>query len=98
MNLFSPAHYKTCIITLLFIIASLVIGNVAVSASLSTSGEQIRQLELEKQHLTEANQDIKRSILYDQALINLESKAQDLGFVSPVKVVSIGANSSVAMN
>jgi len=98
MHLLHSHQHRFYLLALGVIIAVLVVSNIAVSASLSTSGEHIRELEQQRDLLTEQNQDLKRSLLNHSSLLSLSSKAEALGFTTPKDIISIDLDSPVAMS
>lgn len=77
----------------------LVVANVIVSGSLSTSGEKLRQIELEQQELLRENQTLQAQILNNTSLTQLANQAEMMGFVKPDSILAIQAsNQNVAYN
>ena len=68
--------------------AGLIIANVVVSGSLSTAGEELRELEQEKQQILEAKQELEAKILTFQSLSYLEKEAEARGFVRASEVIA----------
>ncbi|PIR62473.1 MAG: hypothetical protein COU65_03235 [Candidatus Pacebacteria bacterium CG10_big_fil_rev_8_21_14_0_10_42_12] len=82
--------YKIIIYFISFsLLTALIVGNIFVSGSLSTSGEDLRQLEQQKQELVEANAELKGVILHSTSLSSLQEKADALGYQRPVKVMAL---------
>lgn len=93
-----PLPFKHLAIFITLIMGILVIANIYISASLSTSGAKINQLENESRLLTEQNTDLKRQILSHSALSHLEKNALELGYLPPQQVVKINLNPAIALS
>lgn len=72
--------------TLLF---GLILANVVVSGSLSTTGEKLREIEVKKQRLAQENQALETKILTNTSLNQLAEIAQESGFVKPDSVLAV---------
>lgn len=77
----------------------LIIANVFVSGSLSTAGEELKDLENQKIALSEEIKDLHTSILNSSSLTSLQQRAEHLGYLRPEEVVSLDLPiQTVAMN
>lgn len=80
---------------MLFVLVS---ANVYVSSSLSTAGEELKDIELETRVLVEQNQDLRNQILQNSSLQTLQERANSLGYVRIQDVVGLDHTSeTVAM-
>lgn len=88
---------KSILIILSITSIFLIIANIIVSSSYTSTGEQIRALEMEKQVLTESNQILERRILQLSSLNYLTIEAAAQGFVVPRDFLTItNPTSSIA--
>jgi len=84
---------KNLIIFSSITIVFLIVANVGVSGSYSTTGEVLRDLSIKKQELVESNRRLKHQLLTKTSLIRLEKEAQHLGFSQPDQIISVRKNS-----
>lgn len=72
---------------------ALIVANVSISSTLSTSGEELRKMEIERQQLEESNIRLKEHILEAHSLNKLQTLANELGFVKPSQIVAYSSDS-----
>lgn len=86
---------KLTLVVVAFILA-LVIGNLLVSNTLATSGEQLKRLETRKANLLDQNQRLKARIVKETSLKTLEAKATEYGLVPSSQTLSLSSQPPVA--
>lgn len=69
---------------------------VYVTIESSTSGAELSNMEKIEAKLTQENDDLSNELVGNSSLNTLESKASELGFAKPTKILYIGEEQKVA--
>jgi hypothetical protein len=78
------------------LLLGLVVGNIYLSARLSSDGEALRSLEQKATALRHENQMLEQRLVTQQSLTKLEPEAKQLGFVSRPTSLIISPDEPVA--
>lgn len=68
-----------------FVILMLVVTRIVVANTLATSGEKLRQIDIKIANIQEENELLSQEVASLSALVALEARAKELGFVEPTK-------------
>ena len=89
--------YKRKTIYLLVLLSIfLSIANIVAAASVSSTGEKLRELEETARELRHENQMIEQKIVSTRSLTQLQHKAKDYGFTKRPKMIMLSEDASVA--
>jgi len=95
-----PAHKKSpkkrIVYFLIMVIICLSITNITVSASVSSTGGKLRELEEQARNLRHENQLMEQEIVSTRSLTKLQYQAKELGFIEKPKMIMLSEDATVA--
>ena len=95
-----PAHKKSSkkriIYSLIMVIICLSIANIVVSASVSSTGGELSELEEQARNLRHENQLMEQKIVSIRSLTKLQYRAKELGFIEKPKMIMLSEDATVA--
>jgi cell division protein FtsL len=95
-----PAHKyiskKRIIYSLVLVVICLSIANIVVSASVSSTGGKLRELEEQARNLRHQNQLMEQEIVSIRSLTKLQYQAKELGFIEKPKMIMLSQDAKVA--
>ncbi|MFC1654056.1 hypothetical protein ACFL1M_04380 [Patescibacteria group bacterium] len=87
---------RKILLSMFLVVVGLSIINIISSATLSSKGEKLRELELQARELRHENQLLEQKIVGQRSLTKLEAKAKNYGFVEKPKMIMLSEDASVA--
>lgn len=94
-----PEFKKRKLTGLIFLVTLLLLfANLFVTNTLSTSGQELRQLQLRKENLEEQNSRLKLKLISQSTLEVIDARAESLGMIKAANFYHLNLEPEVAMH
>lgn len=96
MSVHKKSSKKRIVYSLILVIICLSIANIVVSATVSSTGGDLRELEEQARNLRHENQLMEQKIVSTRSLTKLQYQAKELGFIEKPKMIMLSEDAKVA--
>ncbi len=96
MSVHKKISKKRIVYSLVLVIICLSIANIVASATVSSTGGELRELEEQARSLRHENQLMEQKIVSTRSLTKLQYQAKELGFNQKPKMIMLSEDAKVA--